>query len=438
MGDTDSTPASPAEPSSSSGASTLSPAAAHPLRKLLSFGMTLAASLGTFGFFAIQGILLARILGVEQRGVFAAIVLFPQSLLYLGLLGAPELFAGYAARGLPNASLRRSAMRYGIASGLITAAVCILLDYLAIPAKMRFAIPLAFLCGLTMPLQHIRLAVQAVDHGQRQFSRYNKVRLAAAAAFPLLLCVGYVFGYRDLTSASILFVLAQALSLLLIQFGMTESWLGPVAVPVTTAMKEAKGLMGAWLSTELLERMDLVLVLVLIADEKTLGLYATAVPIASLLIIVPNAVGLYAFNRGARSDERLTPGDAWRYLGLGIVVQVICAAILAAALPWLVVWFYGEAFSPTVRFAWLLLPAGAFRGLLQACDSYLRARKKEVLGVKARAIAIPILLLFSTMTLPWLGTAAIPVGLSIAQLVCFLLLAAGVVADSQEMKATVA
>lgn len=402
------------------------------IAKLLGFGLTLFASVGSFGFFAIQGILLARMLGPEQRGAFAAAVMFPQALLYLGLLGAPELFAGYAAVGLPNDLLRRSAARYGFVAGLITALACLLLNWLLIPGNMRDQLPWAFVCALTMPLQQIRLSVQAVDHGQRNLTRYNNVRLAAAAFFPALLAVGFALGWRELGTACILFVLAQVLGLWLIQFGMNSSWIGPAAVSVPQAMGEARGLMGAWLSTELLERLDLVMMMILVANQVTLGHYAAAVPIAALLIIVPNAVGLYAFNRGARNDERLSTADAWQFLGLGLVVQLAIAMAMAAAIPIAVRWLYGAEFAPTVVFAWCLLPAGAFRGLLQAADSYLRARKKPGTGIRARLLAIPILLLVSLAVEPWLGALAIPVALSFAQAVCFLIVAYHVIKDTQQ------
>ncbi len=222
---------------------------------------TLLASLGAFGFFALQGILLARMLGPELRGAFAAAVLFPQALLYLGLLGAPELFAGYAARGTPDAPLRRSAARYGWWAGLLSLMVCLVLDFVLIRAEFRWVLPLACLCAITLPLQQIRLAVQAVDHGQRQLSRYNQGRLLAAAAFPIVLCLALLLKIHDITSVCWIFVGSQAIALLLAQRGMRESWQGPMAVSVPQAMSEARPLIAAWFASELLERIDMCLML---------------------------------------------------------------------------------------------------------------------------------------------------------------------------------
>lgn len=396
---------------------------------------TLAASMGAFGFFALQGIILARLLGPEMRGAFAAAVLFPQTLLYIGLLGAPELFAGYASRVHDDTALRRSAARYGFCAGLISLAVCLILDIALIRAEFRWVLPLASLCALSLPLQQIRLSVQAVDHGQRELARYNQGRILSAAAFPATLLVAWGFGLSDLWSICGLFVASQAIALLLAQRGMKDSWWGPGHVPIPKAMGQAKPLIAAWLSSELLERIDMCLMLALVSNDATLGYYSAAVPIAALLIIVPNAASLYAFNLGARSHEIPSLSSVWRFLVSGLVIQIASAAVLAAMLPWLVNLFYGEQFANTVVFAWLLLPAGMFRGLLQAIDGYLRARGKAVFGVVTRAISTCILIVVSCYGPLWLETwdlpsaYAIPIGLSMAMGFCFMVMSAVVLMD---------
>lgn len=402
-------------------------------KKLVGIAVTLATSLGSFGLFAIQGVLLARLLGPEQRGAFAAAGLYPQALLYLGMLGAPELFAGYASRNLEDSKLRRSASRYGLFAGCLTSLICVGLTWLTLPSDLRWVMPWAGLCALTVPLQQIRLAIQAVDHGQRQFGRYNAVRLAAAAAFPMMLCIAWLFNRTDFQSTIWLFVAAQVLSLALVQFGMNQSWIGESAVRIPTALKDARGLIGAWISAEILERVDMVLILILVANQEVLGYYAAAVPIASVMIIIPNTAGLYAFNRGARQGENLTTSEVWRFLGLGLLVQIAVAIALAVVLPYVIPLLYGQSFQPTVAFTWALLPAGVFRGLLQACDSYMRARQKPVAGVKARAIAIPVLLIFSWLAVPKLDALAVPIGLSLALGVCFAIMVRAVLLDSQEV-----
>ncbi len=400
-------------------------------RGFAGFALTLSASLGTFVLFAIQGVLLARLLGPEMRGAFAAAVIFPQALLYLGLLGASELMAGYAARGLPDTELRRTAARYGAFAGFVSLLLCVSLDWFLIPSEFRQILPLAFLCALTLPLQQIRLSVQAIDHGQRNMTRYNVTRLISAAAFPLTLGMGALFGLHDIQWCCIWLVVSHVLSFLMVQWGMRGSWSGPGAVPLKSGLHEGRGLMVAWLSNELLERLD-VMILLLVASRETMGFYAAAAPMAAAMIIVPNTMGLYAFNRGARKDEIPSLRDAWRFLFAAMGVQILCAMALGAFLPLFVNVLYGKDFSQTVYFAWLLLPAGAFKGLLQAADSYARARGKPSLGIRARLMCIPILLVVAWGGYGYWGAYSIPIGLSIAQLVCFILVARSVLCDVRE------
>jgi len=400
-------------------------------RGVAEFALSLSASLGTFVFFSVQGILLARLLGPEMRGAFAAAVLFPQALLYLGLLGASELMAGYAARGLPDTELRRSAARYGAFAGLLSLALCIALDWFLLPGEFRQVLPLALLCAMTLPLQQIRLSVQAIDHGQRNMTRYNVTRLISAAAFPLTLAIGALFGLHDIRWCCIWLVVSQVLSFLLIQWGMRGSWMGPSAVPLKSGLRDARGLIVAWLSNELLERLD-VMILLLVASRETLGFYAAAAPMAAAMIIVPNTMGLYAFNRGARIEEIPSLRDAWRFLLGAMAAQIVCAIALGALLPIFVKVLYGKDFAQTVYFAWLLLPAGAFKGLLQATDSYARARGKPSLGIRARLMCIPVLLAVAWGGYSYWGTYSIPIGLSLAQFVCFVLVARSVLLDVHE------
>ncbi len=401
-------------------------------RKYFGVAATLGTTFGMFALWAIQGIVVARVLGPEQRGQFAAAVLFPQMLLYLGMLGAQELFAGYAARGMPNAPLRRSAAVYGLVAGMSTMLVCVALSWLTIPSGMRFVLPLAAVCTLAAPLQQIRMSVQAVDHGQREFTRYNWVRLLATASFPIALLVGSLcFNFHDLKSVCFLFVIAHFVSLLLIQFGMDEPWIGPKAVPFSRAFRDARGLIAGWFATVLIEGLDLVLLMMWVADAETLGYYAAAGPIAGTLNIVPHTAGLYVFNRGARDGENLSRHDVWKLIGLGLLIQVVCASLLGLVLPWIIPLLYGADFAPMVPFAWALLVVGVLRSMLIPCDSYLRARKRPGVGVRARVLAVPLLIGISWFGLPSLGPLAIPTGAAVAQAVCFSVMLAAIVSDSR-------
>ena len=86
---------------------------------------TFITTLSCFGVFLIQGMIIARILGPLGRGEFGSAIYFPRDiLLYAGLLGGIEIVNAYAKKGtLDPGSLKQSAAKLGIVSGLITAGV---------------------------------------------------------------------------------------------------------------------------------------------------------------------------------------------------------------------------------------------------------------------------------------------------------------------------
>ena len=370
-------------------------------------------------FFAIQGILLARMLGPEGRGEFATIVAYPQMLLFLGLCGAAEIYArrgGALSLGEDDTELRRSALSYGIVTGIVTGLICAGLSWFLLPGEKKYLAPLAAFAALSVPLQHVRFAIQGVDHGRGLFDRYNAVRIVAAAAFPLILVGLWLADTVSLQNAALMYVAAFAFSALFCQWGMRGSWFGPIHPDLRTAVSEGRGLAISQVVTELLERADLILILYL-GTLSEQGFYASAVPIAATMIIVPNAVGLYSFLRGTGDQPPLSSRVVTKLLVSVTACQLISGAVLAGIIPVAVPLLYTSAFQDTVVFAWWLLPAGALRGLLMATDGYLRGRGRPRPGIVGRLVALVVLLIVTFGLRASLGVLSVPIGLAAAQLV---------------------
>ncbi|MEZ6089927.1 MAG: hypothetical protein R3C05_18250 [Pirellulaceae bacterium] len=385
-----------------------------------SLASTLAAAFGSSGFFAIQGILLARLLGPEGRGAFAAIMTYPQTFLYMGLLGSADIFARAAARLRPDdndAAVRRAAMRYAMATGIATAALCILLAWVALPAEKAYLAPLATLAALTMPLQQIRLAVQGVDHGRGFYTRLSILRTIAAALFPAMLLVMWFGNLSSLQATTWTFVASCVAGLLLCQVGMRGDWFTRPQVSVRTTLLRNRGLAFSQIAAELLDRADLFLILFL-GSLTQQGFYSSAIPIAGTMIIMPNALALFAFRRGTDPRNPLSASGVHRLLAVITAGQIVSGIVLACLIPYAVPLLYTEAFTGTVAFAWYLLPAGALRGMLMTTDGYLRGRGKPTPGIIGRLLAIVVLLTLTFVTLPFFGILSVPIALGVAQFVC--------------------
>ncbi len=414
------------------------------LRNWLSYCGTLVATFSVFGCFAVQGVVLARMLGPEGRGAFAATITYSQMLLYLGFLGAADLFAWRAATltganasesaSPQDAPLRRSALLFGLLTGTVTMLVCMACIGLAMPADKQLLIPLALLIATTLPFQHVRLAVQAVDHGLGAFNRYNASRLVGTAAAPVALGVAWLLGVRTVGTAVVVYCIAMFAAAGLVQWGMRESWWGPVDPKPHTALRQGHGFAGSQVASELLDRSDLGLVLWL-GTLVQQGFYASAVPIAGTMAIVPMVVATYTFRRGAVGDVPLAASQATKKL-LGLVAAQICSGFaLAALLPFVVPLLLGQAFVPAIEFAWYLIPAAAIRGIALAIDGYLRGRQRSRPGILGRLVALGVLLAVTAGLYPSIGVFAVPIGLAMAQTVCAVIVTIAMYQEASRFRA---
>lgn len=397
---------------------------------------TIGVSIGVFGFFAVQGIVLARMLGPIGRGEFAVANLYGQALLYVCMLGAPEIFARLAATSNEDASIRRSALNYAFFTGFFTVIVCTILSALTIKTDQRYLLSLAVVCALGAAAQQVRISVQAVDHGKRQMFRYNVSRLIAGALFPAGLLIGWLCGFNDVKSAAWTLLITSVVAIGLCQWGMAESWLGSTAIRISSALKSAKSLVGSIAINELMERSDMILIVWFLANVEldTVGAYAAAVPIASVMLIIPNAVSLYVFNRAARPDEIPKTSELWITFFVMLGIQVVAGLALALLMPYMLPWLYGERFETAVAFAQALIPAAALRGILQAGDAYLRARGLSMAGIPPRILGLVVLYLTAIVGWAKLGPFAVPLGLTSAQVICCLLVVWAIHKDILRLK----
>ena len=253
---------------------------------------TVATSFGTFGITAIQGIILARMLGPEGRGEFGTAIFYSTTLTFIGMLGAQYAVARRAASGASTSyELARSAMRLGIWTGLGTIVVVVALAFATLPAAKQFLAPLCVIAALSLPLEHMRQLLLAVDQGSGEFRRYNAVVLTTSIVFPLLLLVLWVTGNASVSAAVMLSLAPPAVGL-----GLRLTMSRPVRHVVAAAapskralVKEGSPYLFSLAVCDLYQRLDQFLILWL-GSLVTQGLYAAAVPAASMLQVGATAL----------------------------------------------------------------------------------------------------------------------------------------------------
>jgi len=363
---------------------------------------TVGASFAVFFLQAVQGILLARILGPEARGEYGTALFYTQTLTYVGLLGALFSIARHAARHRDRlVPLRRAALRVGLITGCCTMALVVVLASFALPAEKQYLAPLCMACALALPWEHMRLTMLAVDHGSGNFARYNANQLLMALLLPTILLGFWLAGVHNRT-VIVLVTIPIPLLALAARLAVCEGRqvAGPASPRPRVLLKEGFPYTFSVVAADLFGRLDVFLILWL-TSLTVQGCYAAAVPAANLLIVAPNALALFAFNAGAAGGGPVRSRRV-ALAGLGVFgFQVLAAAAFAAVLPMLIVLVYGSEFRGAVPLAWALLPAYAMNGCALVADGYLRGRGKSGVGVWSRlsgaaVMGLAVWLLFGT------------------------------------------
>ncbi|OYP30393.1 lipopolysaccharide biosynthesis protein [Rhodopirellula sp. MGV] len=376
-----------------------------------------------------QGILLARTLGPVGRGEYATALFFVQLLLYIGMFGGLEVICRHAAEGrIESLSLRRAALKLGLTTGAVTTLVAVLLNALALPADKRYLMPLAMVCSLSLVGQQVLLIMTGVDRGQGRFGAYNLRRVIGAAAFPLLLLIAELAFGVTLDVACFVMVLSSVVSMAVCMNGLSSPLCGASEPSVPALLKESRPYAYSMFATDLFERLDLLLIL-WIAGLRDQGFYASMVPVAYPLTVIPNTMGLFLFNAGASSSHRMRIKDVHRILGVSIAVQALCTLVFMLLIATMVRWLYGEDFVPAVRFAYWLAPVAAIKGILQGLDSYVKGRGQPLAAIRCRVTAMVLMVAVALMLEPSMGAVAVAIAALSGQVFSLIWLSAIVYAD---------
>ena len=311
----------------------------------------------------VSGVLAARILGVEDRGYLALLVLFPAVLAQIGSLGLPLAATFELSRDRSRwAEVVRTLVRpFTIQCfSLVLLHACILLAvFWGDPHAVRVS-ALMSLCAVPAILG--QSYGTATLQGQQRFLAFNVLRTLPALAYTVAVLAVFVVG------GNLQWVVAGWIAASLVSAAVTV-WIAvrPVRLHSARRSPEAlrsmlrfglKGLLG-WTSPVETFRLDQAVV-GLFLTPAALGLYVVGLAFANLPRFIAQSVGYIAYPRvAARRGE-----DAWRelwqffWLASGAAALVVLALELSVS--WLVPAFFGDEFSGAVVLTRILLIGALF------------------------------------------------------------------------------
>lgn len=340
---------------------------------LLSMGTRLAM----IALRLLRNVLLARILGPSERGLFALLSTLPD-LIGAATSGGLNTAVGYQAAQQRSLGLLLSqVLIFGcLVAGALTL-VCVALarefgGELEVTQQLGL---LAWLLLLAVPLTVLKSGLLTLHNATGGVGAFNALRLAESLV-PLLLFVGLFWLWQNAALEAALVSWLGGLTLVAVLGGLLLGRLQPIRLQwdrngqrelLTYSSRSHPDL----LFQQVILRSDYLFISAMLGSTA-LGHYAMASAAAELLLIVPEAVTTPLMKRLLRQDagmDTLTP------LALRLTATVMLGACLSMALigEWLIVTLFGAQYQPAYAALLGLLP-----GLFGLC--YASILRLDLLG----------------------------------------------------------
>jgi len=370
---------------------------------------TAAAGLG--------GIIVARVLGPELRGEYAAVTAWFGISLMVGSMGQPAALCFYVAK---DPGLAREYVATSRAMMLVTGTAALVGGILLAPllahgnAELTVAYRIVFSASIIAFIgASYTFSLQA-----RNLRWWNTVRVSQPVLSLVLMVVLWRLRLLTLTAVLIVLVLTMLVQLGWAYYRCRAADLVPgraqarlVRPLAAYGVSQIAALTPAAVNKQLDQ-----LVLSQAVPLATLGRYAIAVSCTLLPIPLVAAIGNVAFPKLASLDR--VDGLVQRMQWLAIIGSGCAAACvlvpLALVAPWLIPRVFGPGYGGVVPLLWLLTPAGVFLACNQVTGDVLRGRKRPLVVARAEGLAAVFTVILLVALLPVFGVYGAAIASTVA------------------------
>jgi len=389
---------------------------------------SVATGLGGQLAVVVSGIIAARMLGPENRGYLALLVLIPTALAALGSLGLPLALTYEFSR---DPRIGRGALQRvgGAATGITLTLVVIHAAILAVlvadgTPDVRSA---AIITLLIVPADSAQQYGLAILQGRRDFRAFNVLRLLPSVVYSALAVAAFLLGAGALPQFALWFTASSvACAALTLTTALHRS--PPLRVAEAPPLRAMlgfglRGLVGAVSPMETL-RLDQAIV-GLSLSPVALGLYVVGVSFTNLPRFVAQSIGVVAY---PHVTAKCTPRDAlrsmWRFalLSFGACLAIVIPLEFLAG--WLVPTFFGPAFAAAVGITQILLVSSIFLGARRVLTETSRGIGRPGLGTVAEIVSSLALLPGIAILAPRFGAAGVATAFTMSAAISLLALVA--------------
>lgn len=383
---------------------------------------TVGARLVVFVFAAITGLLIARLLGPTDRGVFAVLTTAVLILHAIGLLGIESANLYYTARGSSISGLVTNSLAVSMVISILLAGAFLFLLQVTeeglFPGATLFAASVAVI-GLPLSLLHSYL--MSILWGQSRVVPVNVLSVAAAVIQLAAIAAVYVLFDVGVVELLAIMQVVAALGVAAILYLLWQTPGAGITLSIDLGLMRrmvrfSRAAYGANLFAMIATRVDILFVSAMVGGAAV-GHYAVAVALSQMMLLIPQSVQRVLFVRfsGSSPDEtnRLLP------MALRIVLFLMISLALAAALvasP-VVRLALGPEYAPTATLYILLLPGMIATSMSSIMSSYFTGRGRPDVPMRVSFVILVAVIGLDLVLIPMMGATGAALALSGAYII---------------------
>ena len=397
--------------------------------------LTVAGGFGVQLALLVSGILVARLLGVEDRGYLALFWVIALLIAFVATTGLHSSVTYWIARdpgcGL---ALARLIARVGAVQALLGVILQAGILFYAVH-DAGDEVRLAALISLgVVPMMVVVFYAMAFLQGLERFRGWTLIRLLPALLYTVAVVFLALIGHATLVAVTagwvIAYVVSAVVALVWARAAVPAADRGHPA-PAFGELQRfgAKAFLGSASPTDSLQLDQLLVGLFLSASD--LGLYVVGLAFTNLPRIVAQSVGFVVFPDVAKiSDHDRARRAMWVSTGVTALVIAVIVGVLEIGSGWLVPLFFGDEFDGAIGLTRILLISGALVSVRRVLSDAARGAGYPGLGSVAEVAAATVLIPLMAVLAATGGVNGVAWALVIAAAVGLAVLVGGLLLDS--------
>ncbi|CAM5554418.1 hypothetical protein FALB51S_00087 [Frigidibacter albus] len=347
----------------------------------MKFILTILASVGVLAFNLVTGILVAKLLGPEDRGLLASTQSICLLIANFTSWSIADTFARDLAarddRGFALAGTHMQLVILGSTVGLAVLFVLYELGLFLLPGSTPLLTAGLF---LLIPLLHLSQIGMGVLQARQEWNAWNVIRLLPHMMFLLVLLV-FTSGEASAETVVRLFVIANLAPLLvtIIFVARTDvSWRSRVREPFVPIARAAIALHSSRAMQMSRVHLDKIIV-PLIFGPEVLGYYLVASTLASPILGITTVLASTFLPRITAALRDQDAGNMRRILlevALLNLVGIVLCTIYVWVSQWLLPIVFGEDFAPATAYMPFVIAFTAAYSMSKLIDTFLLALNK--------------------------------------------------------------